>query len=122
MAEIPVETFCPYGAECESIKNGKIMRCQMYIHLRGTNDMTGELIDRMGCAIEWTPLLLIQNTNKVAQVAAATESFRNKVVEGNEQMAAIMMNNKPAVTDERVVGNGQTLTGVGYLPTLQKPE
>jgi hypothetical protein len=45
------------------------------------NPQTGEEVDESGCAIAWTPILLLENARHIRSVAAATEDFRNKVVE-----------------------------------------
>jgi|SRR5687768_5252953 len=95
------EGDCPLGAKCEEVKvdGGEqvIVRCPWYIKVRGFEPNTGLDIDEWRCAIAWTPILLINNSNEVRQGAAAIESFRNEVVKQNEvaMMAMKIQINKP---------------------------
>lgn len=44
----------------------------------GTNPQTGVQVSEWGCAVEWLPVLLIENAKEVRQTAAAVESARNE--------------------------------------------
>ncbi len=59
--------------------------CAWFTQLRGNNPKTGEPIDEWGCAIAWIPVLLIENSQQQRQTGAAVESFRNEMVNSNEQ-------------------------------------
>jgi hypothetical protein len=59
--------------------------CAWFTQLRGNNPNTGEPIDEWGCAIAWIPVLLIENSQQQRQTGAAVESFRNEMVNSNEQ-------------------------------------
>ena len=48
--------------------------------MRGKDPQTGDLIDEWGCAISWTPILLVENAQASRETGAAIESFRNEVV------------------------------------------
>jgi len=59
--------------------------CAWFTQLRGNNPQTGEPVDEWGCAIAWIPVLLIENSQQQRQTGAAVESFRNEMVNSNEQ-------------------------------------
>ncbi len=72
-------TFCPLlKEECIQFK------CVFWTHLRGKDPQSGEEIDEYNCAVSWLPMLLIENAKEVRQGAAATESFRNVMLELNK--------------------------------------
>jgi hypothetical protein len=73
-------TFCPL------IKKDCVqLRCAWFIQLRGTNLQTGAEVDEWVCAVAAMPMLQIETAKEVRQGAAATESFRNEVVNINQQ-------------------------------------
>lgn len=80
---IEVRTVCPLGSKCESIKDGVIQRCAWYAMVRGVNKNTGEEVDDWRCAMNWLPMLMIENSSMQRETGAAVESFRNAMVEGN---------------------------------------
>ena len=53
-------------------------RCRWYIQLLGKNPQTGDPVPEWGCAVEFIPILLIENAGQVRQHAAAVESARNE--------------------------------------------
>ncbi len=73
---------CPLGHECH--------RCHWQVKLRGQNPQTGQEIDTEQCAIAWLPMLLIENAGLQRGTAAAVESFRNEMVNGNEVLGMLM--------------------------------
>lgn len=60
--------------------------CRLWTHIQGRNPQTGQEMDRYGCADEFMPLLLIENSQQQRQTGAAVESFRNEMVAANERM------------------------------------
>lgn len=56
--------------------------CRWYVHLIGSSPQTDKPIDEWGCAIEWLPVLLIENAKETRQAAAAIESSRNENLNG----------------------------------------
>lgn len=73
----PEDEYCPQWQKlCKKV----CPTCKWYDHIRGMNPQTGEEIDRWDCAIALLPLLSIEVASQVRQGAAATESFRNDVV------------------------------------------
>lgn len=86
---------CPLGAKCEEVKMeyGKpvLYRCPWYVEVKGYDTNTGKEIGEWGCAIAWMPTLLINTANEARQGAAATESFRNEMVNQGDQTQKIML-------------------------------
>ena len=61
--------------------------CRWYTHLTGTLPQSGEVVDKFGCAIEWLPVLLVENAKETRQTAAAVESARNEQAKGVAALA-----------------------------------
>lgn len=57
-------------------------KCPWWTHVRGKNPQNEELIDDWRCAVAMLPMLMLETSQQVRQVGAATESFRNEVVKG----------------------------------------
>lgn len=66
-------------------------RCRWYIQLLGTNPQTGEQKSEWGCAVEFIPILLIENAKTQRETGAAVESFRNESVRNTHALAAGMI-------------------------------
>lgn len=86
---------CPLGATCETVKqeNGKpvLYRCPWYTQVKGYDANQGKEVDNWGCAIAWMPALLINTANETRQGAAATESFRNEMVNQGQQTQKVIL-------------------------------
>lgn len=79
MAQIKPGNFCPLiQSDCKGLE------CSWYTQVRGTNPNTGEEVDEWSCAINWLPMLLIENSQQQRSTGAAVESFRNEMVKANE--------------------------------------
>ena len=75
--------FDPDGT-CPLLKKKCIKhRCIWYNMLQGKHPQTGLDVQEWGCSIAWLPLLLVENSGKISQTTAATESFRNEMVQSN---------------------------------------
>ena len=61
------------------------LQCSWFTQVRGTNPQSGAEVDDWACAITWLPMLLINTAQEVRQGAAATESFRNEMVDASEK-------------------------------------
>jgi hypothetical protein len=70
----------------EIVCNGE---CRLWMQITGANPQTGETINQWGCADEWIPLLLIENSQQQRQTGAAVESFRNEMVKRNDLMLGL---------------------------------
>ena len=68
-------------------------RCVWYNMLSGKHPQTGLDVQEWGCSIAWMPLLLVENAGQVTKVQAATESFRNEMVKGQNMMNNILAAN-----------------------------
>lgn len=80
MAKLERKSFCPLiKADCKQLD------CSWFTQLRGTDPQSGEPVDEWGCAVTWLPMLLIETSKEVRQGAAATESFRNEMVDASQK-------------------------------------
>jgi hypothetical protein len=83
MLEVIVE--CPLGGKCEYIGDDKkLHRCAWYTHLIGKNPQSEQQVDEWKCAMAWMPLMMVENAQTIRGVQAATESFRNEMVLGQQ--------------------------------------
>lgn len=72
---------CPLGHTCD--------KCLWKVRLRGMNPQSGQEVDSDGCAIAFLPILLIENSQRQNQTAAAVESTRNAVVDTISRAAGV---------------------------------
>lgn len=73
------------GNYCPLIKKECIgLKCAWYTHVRGMNPNTGQEVDEWSCAINWLPMMLIENSQQQRSTSAAVESFRNEMVNANQ--------------------------------------
>lgn len=70
------EPICPLVKK-ECLGDG----CMFWVHMLGKNPQTGNEVDEWDCSIRWLPMLLVENARRTLSVQAATESFRNEVVQ-----------------------------------------
>ena len=95
--------LCPLmGSECiedGAIKDGELVKCRFWVHVQGMNPQTGETVSNGDCAIAWTPMLLIENSQQQRQTGAAVESFRNEMVKANESTTKALIE-----TSTRMIG------------------
>jgi hypothetical protein len=86
---------CPLGAKCEEVKTVEgrpvLYRCPWYVQIHGTDVNTGAEASNWGCAIAWMPALMINTANEARKNVAATESFRNEMMNQNEQTHKAML-------------------------------
>lgn len=82
----PKEMMCHHTGFTKScrdlVTSGK---CRRWIQVMGTNPNTGEPVNRWDCVDNWTPMLLIENSQMQRQTGAAVESFRNVMVQLNNR-------------------------------------
>jgi hypothetical protein len=99
--ELKKGSFCPF------IKKDCIqMQCALFTCVRGVDMNTGKELDEWGCAMGWLPMLLINSANESRKTCAATESFRNEMVDQSKQtqqvlLAAAQMANQPFVLENK---------------------
>jgi len=74
----PKDMTCPLHRRAMS----KVCQtCPWWVQVRGENPNTGAPVDEWNCAIAWGPMLAINVAQQARQGAAATESFRDEMVE-----------------------------------------
>lgn len=83
---------CPLGAKCEEVKTEGakqvLYRCPWYVQVRGLDPNTGNETDHWACAIAWMPTLMINTANESRKTTAATEDFRNRMMDVRQIQAA----------------------------------
>lgn len=80
--KIEPKNNCPLN----KFKPCKETDCAWFIQVRGVNPNTGQEVDDWGCAMQWLPMLLIENAKEERQTGAAVESFRNEMVKAQNQI------------------------------------
>jgi len=78
---------CPLGHECH--------RCLWQVSLRGQNPQTGAETDMEQCALPALALLMVDNSRQQHQTSAAVESFRNEMVNSNNQLLMLASHAAP---------------------------
>lgn len=74
--KITNEDYCPLLKKpCIGLK------CAWFTKVTGYDMNSGTEVDEWKCAVTWLPVLLIETSGQVRQGAAATESFRNEMVQ-----------------------------------------
>lgn len=82
--------FDPDGM-CPLLKKKCIKhRCIWFNMLQGKHPQSGIDVNEWGCSIAWLPLLLVENSRNTMGVQAATESFRNEMVQSNNIMTKVL--------------------------------
>lgn len=78
--------FCPLiQADCKGLE------CSWFTQVRGHNPNTGEGVDEWACAVNWLPMLMIENSQQQRQTGAAVESFRNEMVKAQQVSQAVLL-------------------------------
>jgi len=67
-------------------KKCKEHKCKFYIQVMGKNPQTGQDVNEWNCAITWLPMLLIEGSQQTRQAGSAIESFRNEMVNAQNQI------------------------------------
>lgn len=99
---------CPLGAKCEEVKteNGRqiLYRCPWLASVEGMDPNTGEKLNESRCSIAWLPMLMINTANESRKGAAATESFRNEMVQQVATQQRVMHAALPARNEMQLLG------------------
>lgn len=72
----------------------KELGCAWFMKVAGKNPQSEEMVEEWGCAIAWLPILMIENSQQQRQTGAAVESFRNEMINAQEQVIMLANNNK----------------------------
>ena len=60
--------------------------CKFYIQVLGKNPNTGQEVNQWDCAVSWLPMLLIEGSQQTRPAGSAIESFRNEMVNAQQQL------------------------------------
>ena len=103
------------GTHCPLINKKCIEnKCAWYTQIRGMNPNTGEPVDEWQCAINFVPILMIENSQQQMQTGAAVESFRNESIRQTNTLTELLVHS---------VNQTVALTGVKEADIkLLKPE
>ena len=96
-------------------------RCRWYIQLLGKNPQTGEAVPEWGCAVEFLPLLLIENAQQVRHFSGAVESARNQATNDASAVAASVVEMANAVTHAAAHARARELAENGLVITPAEP-
>lgn len=78
--------FCPLiQADCKGLE------CSWFTQVRGHNPNTGEDVDEWACAVNWLPMLMIENSQQQRQTGAAVESFRNEMSQAQAMSQQVLL-------------------------------
>lgn len=90
------------GDFCPLIKKDCIqMKCALFTCVRGLDVNTGKEVDEWACSLAWLPTLLVNTANETRKTCAATESFRNEMVNQGHQTQIILEASK--VKDSKLI-------------------
>lgn len=93
------------GSFCPLLKKDCIgLKCAWFTQIRGQNPNTGEPVDNWACAVEWLPVLMIENSQQQRQTGAAVESFRNEMVKSNELTQGILYGTANLINNHLIQG------------------
>jgi len=94
--------------------------CALYMHVQmQTNPQSGKTVDEFGCALAWTPIMMIEASRQTRGVQAAVESTRNEIVKRQDILNGAI----DAASQGRQLGAGDETRlidgGGGTLPRLR---
>lgn len=102
-----IEITCPLGHTCEEARDGKVYRCAWYTKIVGKDPQSDREYDEWACAIQWMPLLQVEGAQCARQTSAAIDSFRNRMVEGNNQFLSIIGAVHAGTTNGKLITNNE---------------
>ena len=56
----------------------------------GKNPQTGQDVNEWNCAVTWLPMLLIEGSQQTRQAGSAIESFRNEMVNAQQNLIILL--------------------------------
>lgn len=93
-------SFCPFiGKKCVESK------CRFWTHLLGKNPQGEGTVDKFGCAIEFLPILLVENAQMVRMGIASTDKVATQVSNGNRILDEARMIGKANRLEKLLVKN-----------------
>ena len=85
---------------------------------------TGEEVDDWRCAMNWLPMLLIENSGMQRATSVAAESFRNEMVKANEvnqQVLLAAIQDVPTEPKDIKVDRKSTRLNSSHIPLSRMP-
>ncbi|WP_019530655.1 hypothetical protein [Dasania marina] len=64
--------------------------CDRYQMIEGRNPQTGETIAHWDCAYNWTNMLLVENSQRQLETAAAVTELKNETVGGQVEIVKFL--------------------------------
>lgn len=78
------------GDFCPLLKKSCIRhKCAWFIKVLGSNPQTGEELEHWGCAVEWLPLLLVENSQKTREVSGSVDALRKEVSQRQQLLSLV---------------------------------
>lgn len=81
---------CPLGSECEKIVDGKIEQCRWLTKIDGVDKASQKPLSQEKCAIEWLPILLVDQIGTTVETVASVQSLRNETVDRQNQALGLV--------------------------------
>lgn len=67
-------------------------KCKFWTHLVGKNPQSEGTVDKFGCAVEFLPILLVENAQMIRQTAASTDKVANQVQKSRAEFIGALTN------------------------------
>ncbi len=77
-------------------------KCKMWTHLIGKNPQNEAQIDKFGCAVEFLPILLVENAQMIRQTVASTDKVANQVQKSRAEFIGAL----PMEAQQRLIDAG----------------
>jgi hypothetical protein len=61
------------------------LQCAWITQVRGTNPNTGEEVDEWKCAVQWLPILILENAQQQRMTNATVQCFRNEYAQTSQE-------------------------------------
>jgi len=92
---------CPLGAKCEEVREVNdeqvMFRCPWFTHIRGKEPQSDNDVDKWECAIQFLPMLLIENAQMSRGTQVAVESLRNEMVKGQNNFLSLIQRKREQI-------------------------
>lgn len=85
--KMQAKTNCPLN----NFEPCKELECAWFMKVAGKHPQKDEEVEDWGCAMAWTPILLMENARVSFQTGSAVESFRNEMVRANENSRQVLL-------------------------------
>lgn len=93
-------------------------QCRWYTQILGKNPNTDEMLNKRGCAIEFLPMLLIENAQQSRQAGASIDRFKNEMVRMNGVAAVSTSILSSGPSAPQIEGRGDDQRPCGQIEAL----